>query len=281
MKSRLLLNIGLAILLAGIFVFLLDQQTDNKASISFLPLTDNNITRITIPGEHGDIQLIKKDNHWHMLSPFEIRAHNFRIRHLLQLLKTPIDKQYDARQLKLSSYELDPPKAAIYFNDTKVLFGKTNPVTQQRYLQIDKQLFLLHEEIFPLISSQATSFVDASIIPGDRKINKLVSDSINISLTAAGWKNSAATEIEADAIIGLIESWQSAQAFGVHLLMPRKNLGKIEISLDNGDIIKLEITDQSPWLILARPEQGIEYHLDPNLINKLFISTPTPDNDNA
>jgi len=40
-------------------------------------------------------------------------------------------------------------------------------------------------------------------------------------------------------------------------------LGEIFIYRNNPDeIITYQITDTDPWLILARPEIGLEYHLD-------------------
>jgi len=44
--------------------------------------------------------------------------------------------------------------------------------------------------------------------------------------------------------------------------MQRKSLGDVFIYLKDQPIINYVITDTDPWLILARPELDLEYHLD-------------------
>ena len=67
-----------------------------------------------------------------------------------------------------------------------------------------------------------------------------------------------------DNINKTIDHWLHDQAFGVHEYLPRDTHGEVFVYLDNGQqqTISYIITDTDPWLILARPEIGLEYHLD-------------------
>ena len=56
---------------------------------------------------------------------------------------------------------------------------------------------------------------------------------------------------------------ENSQAFGVHEYIQRENLGDITVHLkQQGEPIHFIVTDTAPWLIIARPEIGLEYHLE-------------------
>ena len=280
MKARLLLNLVLAFTIAGIAFFILDKSATKPATENLASLINQKISRIVIQRENGDIEFSHTANGWQMLSPHQVRAHDFRIKHLLNLLETPILKSYDIDELALESYGLKPPRASIRYNDIEILFGNTNPVNNWRYLQTENKLLLVYEEIYPLLSAQPTSFVDLFILPGERKINRLTLPGLQLSSSDKGWLSDGQQSITADQITELVNNWQSAQAFGVHIFMQRKQLGEIKIQLDNGELVQLEITDDTPWLILADPARGIEYHLDSGLKEKLFPGFETASDSN-
>jgi hypothetical protein len=52
--------------------------------------------------------------------------------------------------------------------------------------------------------------------------------------------------------------------------MQRKSLGEVFIYLKDQPAISYVITDTDPWLILARPKLGLEYHLDIEAYNNLI-----------
>ena len=78
-------------------------------------------------------------------------------------------------------------------------------------------------------------------------------------------------DISADSIAATLEDWNSLQAFGIHEYMQRNQLGEVLVYLEGKEKpISFQITDTDPWLILARPELGLEYHLDIEAYDKLI-----------
>lgn len=214
-----------------------------------------------------------------MTQPYNIKAHQFRINTLLGLTQTPVDTPYSIESLDLTAYALNPPRAKITFNQTDVLFGKINSINKKRYLLANKKMFLLNDQIYPLVSAQAASFVNLSLIPDDFNINRIETPSTAIQFTNNSvWEASNKNKLNADQIQSLIQHWKSAQAFAVHKYMPRKKLGKIIISSETKSIT-FAITDDDPWLIIALPELNIEYHLDNSLKNILYgnLKPDSPD----
>ncbi|MDX2457889.1 MAG: hypothetical protein QNL87_10310, partial [Gammaproteobacteria bacterium] len=60
--------------------------------------------------------------------------------------------------------------------------------------------------------------------------------------------------------------------------LQRKKLGEVFIYITSSpQPIRYLVTDTDPWLIIARPEIGLEYHLDIEAYDKLI--SPTDSND--
>ena len=280
MNNRILVNLGLFVFLSIIVIIFLNRN--NNADINLLTsINVSDINSIHIHKKQNDdiIFLKHKNNIWHMTKPYNIKAHQFRINTLLGLTQSPVDTLYNIESLDLSAYALEPPRARISFDQTDILFGKINPLNNKRYLLANNKMVLLNDQAYPLVSAQAASFVNLSLIPDDFNIKRIETPSTSIQFTNNSvWVSSNKNKLNADQIQSLIQHWKSAQAFAVHKYMPRKKLGKIKISTQTKSIT-FDITDDDPWLILALPEINIEYHLDNSLKNILYgnLKPDSPD----
>ena len=250
-----------------IIIFYNQQNTpENIQKLSHLDIEE--ITRIKIhrPEDQDILFLKENDGLWHMKKPFSLKAHQFRITTLLSLTQSPVEKSYDISSLDLSQYTLDKPLAQIVFNDTDILFGKTNPLNNKRYFLAENKMALIIDQIYPLASAQPSSFIDLSLLPEHFSITKIQTPAVSILLDDDNnWFNTQEQAVKgklnADQIQSLLQHWNKAQAFAVHKYLPRKQLGQIEIGSRTKTLI-FQITDNEPWLILALPELNIEYHLD-------------------
>lgn len=277
MQSRLIINSGLAVFLVALLgiVFFGPASNNEENKLKITSLDKNNVTKITILREAGDIVLIKKNDAWFMQSPHNIRGHTFRINSLLNLVELESNNSYNINDLNIKKFGLDKPRAKIKFNNILIEFGKSNPINYQRYLKVDKKIFLINDGLYSLISSQPTSFVDLALLSKTDKIQKLVLPELTIFKDKNNvWKTRPENIASADDIQKLLQNWQFASAFGVHAYMPRKNLGNIDITLKNGKTLSFEITDNDPWLILAQKDLAIEYHLDISNKNNLLSLQP-------
>lgn len=254
---------------------------NNSGTRYITSINTDEITDIRISKDSNNDIIFKKNKNaiWHMTEPYNLKAHQFRIKTLLSLTKTPIDNSYNTDSLTLSSYALAPPRARITFNQTEISFGKTSPVNNKRYLMTNNKMFLAYEKIYPLVNAQASSFIDLSLLPDNFNITKIQTPSSAIFLNKNNtWESSSKNQLDADQIQLFLQHWKSAQAFAVHKYTNRKQLGKIEISSNTRTLV-FEIADDDPWLILALPEINIEYHLDKSLKDTLSgILTSDPPN---
>lgn len=281
MNSRTLVNLLLLVLLVGLSAFIYQRQSQDQQTRHLTPLQADDIRSIVIPRNRGDIVLKKVGQHWQMQSPYQLRAHAFRIERLIDMATAEVDRVYATEGLELATFGIDEHSSSIRFNDTTLRYGNTSPLNNKRYVLVDKQLYLIDDQLYPLINSQPSSFADLALLDPGQRINTIQLPELRIYKNHKGsWqaesKNSSDAAIDADRLQTLVENWQSAQAFGVHAYMQRKQLGHIELHLTDNTIIKLIISDTSPWLILGRPQLGIEYHFDKSFNERLLKPPASP-----
>ncbi|MCW8853472.1 MAG: DUF4340 domain-containing protein [Gammaproteobacteria bacterium] len=279
MNTRSLVNIVLLIIVIALASFILWQNNDNSyLKLKLTDLDKSEIKTITIPREKGNIVIQRSSSGWFMQSPYTAPAHNFRINQLLNLTQLIAENSYDIDDMDLAQFNLAPSDTTIIFNNTTLEFGNANPISLMRYVKSGNKLFLVKDNLYPLLRSQPSSFISLSLLPEDSSMKSIaLPDFTLIKNTDNSWTSTPEQKAGGDAIPSFIQQWQHAKAFGVHAYMERKKLGLIRIQLDD-QLIIYEITDTDPWLILARKDLGLEYHLDKSQVAGLLKLT-TPDTD--
>jgi len=280
MNKKLLLNIALlALFVLGIFLVNQKEKPPETQRLTSLDL--DNIQTINIArGQGKSISFFKnKAAVWYMKTPYALKAHQFRINTLLSLTQAPVDKIYEPENLSLADFALDKPRASIKFDNTTVYYGNVNPLSNQRYLLVNQKLVMLMDSSYPLVSAQAASFIGLSLVPENFNIIKIKTPEADVLVDNDGqWLSAEEKPLNTRQIKNLLQSWKSAQAFAVHKYLPRKTLGEITLYSEAKSITFI-ISDIDPWLILALPNIGIEYHLDKSLKNKLYGYFPKENND--
>ena len=254
--------------LASVIYFSEETNTELE-KISTTNVAD--IAAITIQHNKNITTIIKqKNNQWQITQPVKISANVFRINSVLKLINAPIHSKYPVNELELATLGLDKPGTIIKLNDQAISFGITNPATNLRYVKLGNFVYTIEDVYYPLLSSNFGTLVSLNLLPENARIEKLILVNQIISSNEEGlWQSNI--EISADDINKTIDHWQHDQAFGIHEYLQRETLGEVFVYLKGQQkAIRYLITDTDPWLILARPELGLEYHLDIGAYEKLI-----------
>ena len=272
MKSRTLLNIALLLLVAvlAVYMYMTDQQQETDGTEQLTRLSADEVSRIDIQHNQRHIVLSKQGNRWRMLQPIDVDANSFRIDTLLKMLNTVSHSAYPAAGLDLEKYGLSDTGTSVTFNDIRIDFGIVNPINNYRYVRVTETIHLIDDHFYPLLSSQTGTLVARELLPEDAVIEKLELPDLTLFRDQDNrWRSSA--DIDPDAINDVLYQWKNAQAFGVHNYMQREPLAEIRVQLaGNRDAVKFYITDNDPWLIIARPDLDIEYHFNLELHDRLL-----------
>ena len=272
MQSRLLTNLFLLIIAVALGVFLFVDDIDQNGAKKLSTISADGINQIRIHHKQREVVIKKYDQEWLLLKPVEISANQHRIKTLLNLLSTNSHALYNTNDLDLVKYGLDNNSSSISFNNTKISFGIVNPMNNLRYVMLNNELHLIDDNFYPLISSQIGTLIARELLPSDTVINKLILPEDTLSRDKNQvWQSEK--EVSGDAITETIYQWTHKQAFAVHNYVERKSLAEINVYIENNDTpIHFSVTDAEPWLIIARPDIGIEYHF--NLEDYDVLLTP-------
>lgn len=238
----------------------------------------NSISSIKIV-HNGSSTSINKQQHdrWQITQPVNIAANSFRISSILKLLNAPVHNRYSLKDIDLDNIGLRNPEITLQLDEYTVFFGMMNPVTNLRFIRLNDDIYTIEDVYFPLLSSFYGTLVSLNLLPPDSKVEKLILLNQTIDKDDKGrWQSNIA--ISADDVVNTIQYWQTQQAFGVHEYMQREPLGEVYIYLQGQQQpVSYVVTDTDPWLIIARPEIGIEYHLD--IENYKLLISPTGGDD--
>ena len=266
---------NVALLLLVIALSILTYKTSEQKDI------DNTLSALTslAPEKTSTIKINKNDrytvikkqnNIWHITQPIKVKANQFRIGSILKLLTTNNYTRYAIDDLDLKQYGLLDSRLSMQVDNIDILFGTTNPVNAKRYILINNSMYLIEDNIFPLINSQLGTLVDHRLLSEEDKIIKIQTTGFTLSKDKNNlWKSTSPTL--SDDVVKTVNHWKNAQAFGVHDYALRKTLDTIKITLrDNKTPVDFLVTDKEPWLIIARPDLNLEYHFDKENIAKLL-----------
>jgi hypothetical protein len=153
-KKRLLLNLTLLIIVAGLISFIVTREADEGES--YATLYDKSIgddaKEIIIHVEGKDDVLIElEDEIWSVVKPSKFVADKDKIRHLFTLLSENAERNYPSEGKDLASYGLDKDRLSISFNGVKMLFGKLNEITEKRFILKADRIYLISETISGLM----------------------------------------------------------------------------------------------------------------------------------
>ena len=266
MTKNTLNLILLAVVIALITLINLSQEKITQLDQLTNEATDS-ISNIVIKRKNNTVTLSKQNtdrnnSQWKITQPVSVAANAFRINSLLKIINAPIHSQYATNEIDLRKIGLENAATSIQLDQTIIYFGITNPATNLRYVQMDSTVYTIEDVYYPLINSHHSTLVSFSLLPPESQIEKLILPNKTIQQDEKNrWKSSDNTP--ADDVSKTLDLWKNSQAFGVHEYMQRENLGEITIHLkQRNKPMHFIVTDTAPWLIIARPEIGLEYHLE-------------------
>jgi len=263
-QSRLLINIVLFLIVAGLAIFLIrqDDSAPTEVDVTLTTFESGSINEISIiRRDLDDIVFIKEGDQWSMQSPFVLPANPVRINNILKLLQAYSYAQLDVKDVELKRFILDDPVVSIKLNETKIDFGDTSPLGKQRYVLLNETVHLINDILYQQLLTSPTFFVSPKLLPGNSSITALTLPDHQLRQVEGIWMVEPPVNINADKIIQLVNAWRDAEAITLRAFSDNASEEKIIVELMSGEIIEFIIASKPPQLILARPEFNLQYHI--------------------
>lgn len=268
MNKRNLLNIGLLALIGLLVLLALYEPGIEKPAEAptLLQLDKGTIRQIAIQRDgQQNIELVREDDgHWQMTQPIQHAADQFRIDSLLRITSIKSLSHFAAEADKLAAYQLDKPRVTLVLNnETRIAFGSSTPLDQRRYVMVNGQVHLITDTLYYHLIGSFPTFLRKQLLDEGGSIEALTLPGLSLTWQESRWQLAPKPEsFSADQVSKLIDSWKFASALEIKPYDNQRG-EKITIQLAGKESpLTLLLTARQPDLILARPELGIQYHLD-------------------
>ncbi len=273
MRSRLLLNLLLLCCVVALATFLILLPGEPPA-IPIKRLTEidpDSIHNIRVEQHDQEpVTFIKQEDHWLMTRPYQVPANNARVNTVLSILAAQSHAQLAVDE-DLFRFKLDPPQLVLRLDEHVIRFGDTDALDERRYVLSDNTVHLINDTLYPQLISAATVFINPRLLPDDAEVISLQLPDHTLQLNVGNWSIEPAEDVDVEMLPDLIKAWQQASAITISSYEQNEHNGEIQIHLKDGKQILFQIITMPPRAILARPDLGIQYHLDSYTAKQLFV----------
>lgn len=290
MKKSYLTNLILIILIIGLYWFNNNANQPKTEMEQLTTIVSSDIHHISISRlDSTDVELEKSTSGWQITKPIKAPANTKRIELLLSFLETPSYAQIEADDAMLSKFQLKPANIVLTLDHYTVEFGAIETLSKHRYVLIDNMIHLITDRVTPLLSANATSFIENKLISNKNIITKialpllntdntLLSETVIIKNNNGHWQSNLST-ISTDTLTALVENWQHAYALQVQPLKTNVQAApsshKVLIWFNNEQqVTEYDLKISSNALFIVNQQQQLNYQFTLASLAQLLPSKP-------
>ena len=135
------LNLILGLLVLALLVFSLQQNQNEYTPISTYQASD--INNIKLISKQRQLEFSKHNNLWSLPSSPDKPVQQAHIEKLLGILKTHSYRQFENNENNRKAFGLNAATGEMILNDMQILYGTTDPTTDNRYILFNNQIHLI------------------------------------------------------------------------------------------------------------------------------------------
>lgn len=278
MKKRWLLNIVLLCLVVGLATFLHLRpknavEQDATYEVSNYKLSEFNAVSIEFPAK-APITFEKVDGFWRYTAPYKTRADQASVQRIMSVIAAKSKEKIAGADLE--KFGLNHPLLKLRLfrdkdNAEEFLFGTHNPVTDEQYVTHRGVVYLISNGYGESAATQTIEMVDKAPLGPKEKVagfdfshlEQWEADRLQLDLVDGKWKPSIAkAKPQQDELNEWLDfSWVHNAAKSVEFYTPdrKTTYPSFEIKLTDGKKVHFDKIQESPDLIIARPDEGLMY----------------------
>jgi len=288
MKSRWLLNLGLAVFIVALLVAVhfapRHRHRDNRPLLT--ALAPDNVTHIKLEWPNrATIVLAKQDSRWRIVAPVAARADRFRIGDLLHLVRAEVQDSFPAAPAALASYGLDPPQATVWFDNERIDFGSSHTLGNLQYVLYKGRVDLISAYSVNPTSLRLSELYSTRLLEKYRKLVALVFPHFQLVSEHGVWHVTPPNgQLSTDAINSFVDEWRYARALSVSRYSGKPVTGHVLVTYRSSEpggkeirhTLDIGILERRPELVLYRKDEDLEYHLPAQMGQHLLNLSASP-----
>lgn len=274
-SGRTWLNLALVVVVAALAAVAYFRPGTKKPAtgVPLVTLAASQVhdIRIELPGQPA-AQLTRAASGWQVTAPLKLPADSGAVQTLLSELPSTSLEHFPA-SADVSQYGLNPPKLKLWLNGDEYDFGDTEPINNHRYVRHGATIHLSDSQLFYRAGHDPYWWLERQLLPAGAKITALQLPDASLSLDKNGrWQLAPRDDkVSADALQRLVDNWRSASAMSVAPLGKGTSDGEVALTLEGvAQPLRFAILKDDTYLVLARPDLGLQYELDSAQRNALL-----------
>ena len=264
MRSRLLLNVCLAFVLAGLAYYVAYKPYEPQQVTSSRLVTVDRKAVNTIEVEKYEefvLKLEKRSETWFVNAPFRARANNDSVDLILDISEatssSSISNTNDAK------YGFDAPTYRLNLNDQTIIFGKVNELINEQYVRTMSDTFLVRTHFGYNLPYTPEKIISEKILgPEEHPISFDFGD-WHATKTNGEWKVSGATHLSSREIEIWASGWRITSAINVET--SRKNNESsprvMKVGFEDGKTVSFTFIQHDQGFSIDRSDEDIRYNV--------------------
>lgn len=283
MKKGWLLNLILLAVVAGLVTFLYmrpkqDAANENSYEVSNYKLAEFNQIKVEFPAQAA-VTFEKINGYWHLTAPYKTRADQASVQRILAIVAARSREKIVTDDVEKFGLHQPAIKLTLFRdkdNKEEFLFGTFNPLNDEQYVSHRNTVYLISNDYGGAASTQVIELIDkAPLRPTEKvagfdfsRLEQWEESRLNVDLVDGQWKVSIkdAKPTQNEMNEWADYSWIHTRAKSVELYTPDRKMTypSFEVKLADGGKVHFDKIQESPELILARPDEGLMYYFPPD-----------------
>ncbi len=279
MKKRWILNLVLLAVVASLvsFLYLRPKPVATNANayeISTYKLAEFNAISVEFPTKAA-VTFEKQDGFWRLTAPYKARADKASVQRILAVVAASSPEKISTNDLEKFGLNNPSVKLKLFRSKEDVeefLFGTYNPVTDDQYVSHRGKVYLVSNTYAEAASTQVIELIDKAPLKPTEKVvgfdfshlEQWTDSRLNLDLIDGKWKASIekAKPLQNELNEWADYSWVHTLAKSVELYTPDRKTSypSFEVKMADGSKVHFDKIQESPDLILARPDEGLYYY---------------------
>jgi len=279
MKKRWLLNLVMLCVVAGLVTFLYVRpkkhiEEEPIYEISNYKLAEFNAVSVEFPTKAA-VTFEKVNGFWRLTAPVKMRADQPSVQHIISIIAAKSKDKIVATDLEKFGLNNTPVKHKLFRDKNNVeefAFGTHNPVTDEQYVLHRNNVYLVANGYSEAASTQLIELIDKAPLKPTEKVagfdfshlEQWQDSKLQVDMNGGKWSTSIASAKPQQNEMNewLDFSWIHNSAKSVDFYTPDRKVTYpyFEIKLVDGTKVHFDKIQESPDLLLARPDEGLIYN---------------------
>lgn len=276
MNSRVLLNLALVLLIAGLVLIVIykpGREQPKPVPLTAIEAATVHELRVERNGREA-ILLTRAESGWRLSAPVPGRANPHNVESLLRLLTTASEARVAGGE-DLTAFGLAPPKGIVQVDGEEIALGNLHPTRNLVYARYRGEVHLISAHSQAAASYPYTQFLDTRLFEESRKPVAFKLPGFTLALQDGQWRRRPEIkDLATDRLNDFVREWQHASALSVERASDRAPSSTIEIGFEREgktEKLILGVVSRQPELVLRRTDERLDYHFPEDAGKRLLI----------